>query len=172
MTTFKVGDRVKYVGLSQTFNEPKFIGATGVVVVSRPNFVKVRWDEGSIDAGNGAKYADNLELITPTGFEVGKKYNVKGGIKLYECVWDDGSFALLKDEDGTPFLVHNSGFDYYGEYIPPPPEEWRAVFYVKNGKPEISTQTYKTESGCRDAYRGNRVFMHAIRTDEGVLKNG
>lgn len=63
------------------------------------------------------------------------------------------------------------------EYIPPPPEEWRAVFYREHGKPEISAAIYPSKESCEKDYEDvsksrKNEFLGAIRTDKGALKNG
>ncbi len=57
------------------------------------------------------------------------------------------------------------------EYISPPPEEWRALFYQENGKPEISAQFWSTKYDVERCWDSNSSFMYAIRTDINAKEN-
>lgn len=57
--TFKVGDRVRYVG---TYSD-NVIGFTGTVIGGDPSNIMGKWDNGKRWVGY---YASNLELIPPT----------------------------------------------------------------------------------------------------------
>lgn len=66
--TFKVGDRVRYVGRSASYSDPWMIGLEGVVTAFAGTLVDVKWDSVYVDGKctGGAKYPDNIELVTDT----------------------------------------------------------------------------------------------------------
>lgn len=176
MFKFKVGDRIRRI---------KIDGNAGLNVGDEAEVVKVmsggRYLKGwPCTMYNGQAIPHNPQFVelVPTGFEVGKTYEYCGPYKnrktiIYsiEAALSNGSYAFTTNE-GKAGTLRLSDYSIYKEYIPPSPEEWRAVFFVENGKPEIGAVPYKSKSECEADYTNASVFMYAIRTDEGVLKNG
>lgn len=123
----------------------------------------------------------NFERIEPTTFVVGKKYvpaQVPArGITTILAQLDDGDWAFSFEDFKTGLIIvnklHPSSFVHYKEYVEPP-EEWRALYWREHGKPEVSAQIWTNKSDCEayhstnDTDLGERNFMYAIRTDEGV----
>jgi hypothetical protein len=173
MSKIKIGDEVKVVSICG--GSSCEIGDVGIVTrvtcnkhFKLPNLVIINNNPST------SMFEDRFELIPPTGFEVGKKYRYKNTQTIVEILAVDETDVWYKNiHTNIHVTVTINRFkSVYVEYIPPPPEEWRAVFYRKNGKPEISAAIYNSESECKADYTTSSAFMYAIRTDEGVLKNG
>lgn len=160
MSKFKVGDRVRYVGKSEEYHDNNDIGAIGTVVKYIPNSVKVKWDKGSEHAGSGGKFDANLELIAPTGFEVGKKYinasTTSSPIFTVEHIINETKevvliyFSTLKCKVVSS-TIKTSSFDHFKEYIPSPPEEWRIVYKDKYGNVTVGKTPFKSESEAKSS---------------------
>jgi hypothetical protein len=168
---YKIGDRIRRI---------KEGGRAGMKIGDIAEVVKVSGWPCTMYGGRAiAHNPAYVELVTsaPTGFEVGKKYYIAASVVL-TCIHQDGDNFFFKGAFPYPadklfsVIHHKNMFKMAKEYIPPPPEEWRAVFYVKNGKPEISAAYSSSKEDVEYAWKGNSTFMYAIRTDEGVLKNG
>lgn len=163
--TFKIGDRVRRIITDNT--KKMLVGSEWVVNGIQPNgYVRVE----------GFNFSSNpnwMELITPAPLtlEVGKTYmDAKGNQFLIE-----GILYISGVVNNTRKYFHPdgkgefNGISLISEYIPPPPEEWRAVFYREHHKPEISACYYPTKEACE---RNNTTptFLYAIRTDINAKK--
>jgi hypothetical protein len=167
MTKFKIGDRVRYIGKDHRHHDPEQIGNCGTVRrYENDDTVEVDWDDKKI---RGAKYSDNLELI-PT-FEVGKTYiNSKNGTVPFIVLFIGNDKVFTRNQNGVEGSRGINNPDII-EYIPPPPEEWRALFYRKDGKPEISANYWSSKEEVEKSESGRAFeFMYALRTDAGVLR--
>ena len=88
-------------------------------------------------------------------FEVGKKYVGKDKSWRIEIVilaeLDDGDFAISYESTNEIKVdkIHPSVFQYYEEYIPPPPEEWRIVYKDKYGNVTVGKTPFKSESEAK-----------------------
>jgi acyl-CoA hydrolase len=178
MTKFKKGDRVRYIGdASWKFNwldcvvVKQEVSATTVESVYLKKMGKL--STGSINTCD-------LELIPSTTFEVGKTYHVKKtktGIlddKLFTVLFitDTGHTVLRWNHDSKEVIWRPGAAIEWEivEYIPPPPEEWRALFYVENRKPEVSAYFASSKSEVEEQWKHNKKFMYAIRTDINAKK--
>lgn len=115
--------------------------------------------------------------IEPDTFVVGKKYvpaqTVARGVITILAQLDDGDFAFSFEDFKTSQIIvnkaHPSAFVHYKEYVEPPPEEWRALYWLEHGKPEVSAAFYDSEKDTIDCESKKEGFMYAIRTDKGAL---
>jgi hypothetical protein len=175
---FKIGDEVRY--RSRIIDEWKY----GIVTKYPNPTMKHHSDENNIWAAwhrKGEKPPSHLtyvpydrdiiELVkaAPTTFEVGKKYRIKGGKTTFtvEYILSNGHAAGVALTGGSNILKN---FQNYVEVIPPPPEEWRALFYRKNGKPEVSANYFPTKEDADYCWNGMTDYMYAIRTDINAKK--
>ena len=174
MSKFKVGDRVRYTGSMYWKDDWQDCVITAV------DEFDVHVDSLSLKK-KGELYIrsidiDFIELIPPSGFEIGKRYKPKKGNAILEIVGVTNTHLWYKNVNTGIHVTNPLNYDFVKtleEIISPPPEEWRAVFYVKNGKPEISANYWSSKKEVEDSESGKCYeFMYAIRTDEGVLKNG
>ena len=162
MTNFKIGDRVRYTGKDSRYNEKKYIGCTGTVQSLIDNGVVVLWDKTNKEKpGLGAKYPENLELIS-TSFEVGKKYKNKfEGIKTIICVFADDKGGLLEFNNGTRVWRSNA---YYKSYIEQKPEDWRCLHY-KNNIAYLGGESFQSKEEVEKKFSSSTDFIKAIRVD-------
>jgi hypothetical protein len=117
----------------------------------------------------------SFELIpsTPPTFEVGKKYVWTGAtdrVNPYEILYVGKDCCFVRNSNGQELTLNKNVFNSYEEYIPPPPEEWRALFYRKNGKPEVSANYFPTKEDADYCWNGMTDYMYAIRTDINAKK--
>lgn len=107
---------------------------------------------------------------TSTIFEVGKMYKHKQGVCIYEVEFiTSAGYAVGVTSTDSHFSIAPGCFKYYEEVIPPPSQEWRAVYWGENGKPEISATYWATKEDVEKNEKSHTHFMYAIRTDRGVL---
>lgn len=128
-----------------------------------------------------------VELISsPFQLEVGKTYVDGNGNKYYVIGIDvtdtrEDNYILVcggtlqhytKDGRYIRVMRRNQELEnIVAEYIPPPPEEWRALFFNgPKGKPEISTAYFDNETDAVNCFKGVPNFMYAIRTDINAKK--
>jgi len=173
-TKYKIGDRIRRI--SSPGNAGMQIGDEAIVV----QVGTAPYDGWPYTEYRQSSIAHNprcVELILPSGFEIGKQYVFCGekNYKAYpETIYtvehrmSNGRWAYVNNK-GTPGFLKDGDWSVYKEYIPPPPEEWRAVFYRENGKPEISADYSSTKEKCESVWGTTSRFMYAIRTDAGVL---
>jgi hypothetical protein len=115
----------------------------------------------------------SFELIpsTPPTFEVGKKYkNIHYSEQIIEPIFIGDELMIVKNKSGIECSLAKRTFPSYKEYIPPPPEEWRALYYRPNSKPEISANTWASKEAVERDEKSHTHFMYAIRTDINAKK--
>lgn len=56
-------------------------------------------------------------------FEVGKKYQSKHSLSVWDCLWDDGKFVLLRCGSGSPGVWYQKDFIAFREYHEPKVEK-------------------------------------------------
>lgn len=170
---YKKGDVLRclfgtFKGETITFLEDEIVGKPPLIkwsCLNNPNRLVSIWSRG------------NFELMSSTGFEVGKTYQLNDGwlknIYTVEFVSPITGTALATTiSGGKTISARLESWSRYKEIIPPPPEEWRAVYWVKNGKPEFSARYWDSKKAVEDDEKSHTHFMYAVRTDEGVLKSG
>lgn len=186
--TFKIGDKVRIIknktgdvskgnAVGQTFiikkdegsydNEQSWCsGVTAQPWSERNECDKWRWKESE------------LELVTPAPltFEVGKsyKFNDKWVNNIYTVEFVSpitGAALATTESNGKIISVCLPDIKRYSEVVPPPPEEWRALFYRKDSKPEISANFWSSKKEVEESESGRAFeFMYAIRTDINAKK--
>lgn len=174
MSKFKIGDEVYY----WTTHLPVKTKMVGVVH-------KIQGTRIYAWGPHGWMPEEKTYLISPSTFEVGKQYINRSVIKpvifTVECILEKTSEAVFTyfsphQEEIVSLTIKLSSFDKFKEYIPPPPEEWRALYYRPNSKPEVSAAYWGSEGACKtyhdddDLPLGERNFMYAIRTDINAKK--
>lgn len=100
-------------------------------------------------------------------FEVGKKYKSKRSSKIFTCI---GVYS----KDGWLLNINNSPSTYswdqfhWEEYIEPPPEDWRALFYDKEfNQADLSNASYQSQKEVLKAWGTSSDFVKAVRVDGG-----
>lgn len=164
MTKFKVGDHVRYTGNS--FWKSSWQDCIVTKIRDEQNAVyltsKLLKIDGMIDT-------DELELIPPNTFEVGKMYKRANYMPFVVLSVGEKKAFVRYNGAAHEQLTNLNAFNFYSEYTPPPPQEWRAVYWHENGKPEISATYWPTEEEVKKDETSHSHFMYAIRTDRGVL---
>jgi hypothetical protein len=152
--------------------------------------VEVKWDKGPIDPGSGAKYPENLELISPP-------FQLEGNTIFTNKYWEKSHWKTLwADTEGVLIECLNNGgngcwsvgsriywtaYNFnlsFVKYSPPPSEEWRALYWKDNFKPEVSACAWTSKKDCElfhEQYKSTDLkehnFMYAIRTDINAKEN-
>ena len=162
MMTFKVGDRVKRIAGEKN----RGVNIGDIITVEKI------FNNGDFNYKNGYHKSSYYELVTPTTFEIGKKYvhkNLPNIIWNIEYIYSNG-YATGLDSTGEIFNLRPDRFSWYVEYIPLV-EEWRAVYYDKT-EPKLSAQAFPTELEAKmyaKQYLTN-ITINVIRTDKGAIK--
>jgi len=175
MPKFKIGDSVKGKDYQGNW---VFTGT----VIERPDWAKnsiyskdavwAFWRKNVDNPFTKETYLreDMVELISPPTFEVGKKYTLNSDGHIVEVVYESDNQYILKNRIGNLFVVRDCDFCYYAPYTPPPPEEWRALYWRANNKPEISAYIWDSKEDVEKDEKSHPHFMYAIRTDINAKK--
>lgn len=175
MSKFKKGDRVRRINIR---NCEILIGQECVVDdVDDIGWLKlVGYDHYRY--GNDPEC---FELISPTTFEANTIFTNKNWEKSHwKVLWADTEGVLIEclDNGGNGcwsigsriyWTAYNFNLSFV-KYTPPPPEEWRALYYRPNSKPEISANTWASKEAVERDEKSHTHFMYAIRTDINAKK--
>jgi hypothetical protein len=170
MNKFKIGDRVKIASKRADrfhLNDNEFTithscgpwdgeeswGSTKTNLKGLESF-GLRWKESE------------LELVTPTTFEVGKMYKHSSyALPPFTVLFIGETHAFVrrgKDE----WVVSLKNYNKHEEYIPPPPEEWRIVYKGKCGEITVGVHPFISDSEARSSNFWNSKAYKTIRIDE------
>ncbi len=181
--TFKIGDKVRIIrNKTKDVSKGNAVGQTFIIKKDEGSYDNEQsWCSGvETEPWKDREECDKwrwkeseLELISsPFQLEVGKTYVDTDGRKYVaeEVVMKlkYNSICTYRQLDGKAI---GNNRDLIAEYTPPPPEEWRALFYKENGKPEVSAYYQSTKSSCEAWAKDMPGFMYAIRTDVNAKEN-
>lgn len=169
MTKFKPGDRIRCTrqGGNSFHEDGEYVVSRTITKKSSPTVIMVELDDkGSTTNGWNAEY---FELITPTTFEVGKKYTYGNGSVIYTCLGIGKIWVFLQCNDcseTSESLTPIDSFVRYKEYIPPPPEEWRIVYKDDRGTVKIGVHPFTSDSEARESPFWKSQGFKTIRVDQ------
>jgi hypothetical protein len=152
MTKFKVGDGVRWTRHGDSNWQNCLIEEVRV-----SGDLVVRNSQGI----SGIIHTSMAELITPTTFEVGKKYRLKttpGAAIIVEYILSNGH-AVGVDQRGCSRILR-----YFKNYIEVKPEDWRCLHYV-NSIASLGGESFSSKEEVEKKFSSSPNFIKAVRVD-------
>lgn len=169
MPKFKIGDKVRIVSAKYDWKK-RYIGGTFVITENEGRYDgEPSWSAPDRKSFGYRWKESELELVTSTTFEVGKRYKYKhrDDKRIYTAtieyisVIQNKAIGYWNDELQS---IAALPLDRFEKYVEIKPEDWRCLHYT-NETPSLGGIPYKSESEVVTIYKNSPGFVKAVRVD-------